>query len=302
MNLNRLEYFVAAAEELNFTRAAERMFISQTAMTQQIRALEEHIGVPLFTRDHHHVELTAAGRVYLNEARIILERSGEAERLARLVSEGTEGELSVGYISGYGLADLAEKLGTFHQAFPNIRIRLVRGNLIVLLKQLQNREIDVMFAISRTEHAQGLTGLYLESFPVYAVLPAGHVLGNRRELRYRDLKEEAFIMMQPSNRVKESMEEAVLIYERGGYIPKVVAAEGDPETLFLMISMGLGISLLPEYVTRSFRDKENVRILPMVKDDGSAETVNLELGWLSDNPNPAIPHLLETVGHKSGSI
>jgi len=69
MNLKQMEYFVAAAEQLNFTRAAKKCFISQTAMTLQIQSLEEKIGVPLFVRDKHHVELTAAGKVYLNEAR-----------------------------------------------------------------------------------------------------------------------------------------------------------------------------------------------------------------------------------------
>ena len=74
MNLKQMEYFVAAAEQLNFTRAAKKCFISQTAMTLQIQSLEEKIGVPLFVRDKHHVELTAAGKVYLNEARAVLRR------------------------------------------------------------------------------------------------------------------------------------------------------------------------------------------------------------------------------------
>ena len=88
MNLKQMEYFVAAAEQLNFTRAAKKCFISQTAMTLQIQSLEEKIGVPLFVRDKHHVELTAAGKVYLNEARAILVRAEEAAKLARTAAEG----------------------------------------------------------------------------------------------------------------------------------------------------------------------------------------------------------------------
>ena len=80
-----MEYFVAAAEQLNFTRAAKKCFISQTAMTLQIRSLEEKIGVPLFVRDKHHVELTAAGKVYLNEARAVLVRAEEAANRAAAV-------------------------------------------------------------------------------------------------------------------------------------------------------------------------------------------------------------------------
>jgi len=91
MNLNQLEYFISAAETLNFSKAAAKCFISQTAMTQQIKALEKTIGVPLFVRDKHHVELTTPGRVYLGEARAIIERSNQALRLARLASEGLTG-------------------------------------------------------------------------------------------------------------------------------------------------------------------------------------------------------------------
>ena len=101
MNLKQMEYFVAAAEQLNFTRAAKKCFISQTAMTLQIQSLEEKIGVPLFVRDKHHVELTAAGKVYLNEARAILVRAEEAAKLARTAAEGIAGELTIGFIRGY---------------------------------------------------------------------------------------------------------------------------------------------------------------------------------------------------------
>ena len=91
MNLNQLEYFVSAAEHLNFTRAAKQCYISQTAMTQQMQALEKALGVQLFLRDKRRIELTPAGTVYLKEARAILKRSDEAMRLARMASTGTDG-------------------------------------------------------------------------------------------------------------------------------------------------------------------------------------------------------------------
>ena len=86
MNLKQMEYFVAAAEQLEFYAGGEKCFISQTAMTLQIQSLEEKIGVPLFVRDKHHVELTAAGKVYLNEARRFWSRAEEAAKLARIGS------------------------------------------------------------------------------------------------------------------------------------------------------------------------------------------------------------------------
>ena len=132
MNLKQMEYFVAAAEQLNFTRAAKKCFISQTAMTLQIRSLEEKIGVPLFVRDKHHVELTAAGKVYLNEARAILVRAEEAAKLARTAAEGVAGELTIGFIRGYEQSRFSETLRSFHEAYPNISIHLLRENMSAL--------------------------------------------------------------------------------------------------------------------------------------------------------------------------
>ena len=135
MNLKQMEYFVAAAEQLNFTRAAKKCFISQTAMTLQIQSLEEKIGVPLFVRDKHHVELTAAGKVYLNEARAVLVRAEEAAKLARTAAEGVAGELTIGFIRGYEQSRFSETLRSFHEAYPNISIHLLRENMSALYEQ-----------------------------------------------------------------------------------------------------------------------------------------------------------------------
>ena len=124
MNLKQMEYFVAAAEQLNFTRAAKKCFISQTAMTLQIQSLEEKIGVPLFVRDKHHVELTAAGKVYLNEARAILVRAEEAAKLARTAAEGIAGELTIGFIRGYEQSRFWGARRSFDAAKPDFSCNL----------------------------------------------------------------------------------------------------------------------------------------------------------------------------------
>ena len=298
MNLNQLEYFVTVAETLNFTRAAAKCYISQTAMTQQIQALEKTVGVPLFIRDKHHVELTAAGRVYLNEARIILDRSNEALRMARLASEGVAGELSIGYIRGYGQSDFAELLRSFYHTYPNIKINLFRDNHSVLVDQLQKKECDIIFSIRSKNDYPDIEQIYLRSYPIMAVLYEEHPLAGRPYLTYQDLKEENFIMMQPSNRPKDQMEESLLIYERGGYLPNVVAVEGDQESLLLMISAGMGISILPEYIIRRYQKDAHLRILPMRKQDGTAEALDVEMMWLRENQNPAMEQFLQLIGQR----
>ena len=297
MNMHQLEYFVAAAETLNFTKAAALCHISQTAMTQQIRSLENIVGVPLFIRDSHHVELTAAGRFYLGEARVILERSNEALKLTRLVSEGLQGELTIGFISGYGQSDFAPILKKFHAQYPGIRLGLLRDNMSVLLDRLTAGECDLVLAVRPYERRHtGLRHQLIKSYPIMAALPEGHALGHRNTLTYADLSGEKFIMMQPSNRPKEQMEESFLIYERGGYMPEITAMEGNPETLLLMISAGMGISLLPEYIVRHYHEDEMLRIVPMVRSDNTAETIDLEASWREDAVNPALEQFLALLG------
>ncbi|MBR5047157.1 MAG: LysR family transcriptional regulator [Eubacterium sp.] len=293
MNLNQLEYFISVAETLNFTRAAAKCFISQTAMTQQIRSLEKTVGVPLFIRDKHHVELTAAGKVYLNEARIILNRSNEALRMARLASEGLEGELTIGFVRGYGQSDFSEILRGFCNAYPTVKINLVRDNMSVLLDLLVKRECDLTFTVSPFQRTHPeLDHIYIKSYPVMAVLYDGHPLAGRSYLKYEELEGEKFIMMQPTDRPRDQMEESMLIYDRGGFLPDVAAVEGDQETLLLMISVGMGISILPEYIIRHYQKRKDIRILPMVRKDGSAETVDLEVNWSLENENPVLEKFL----------
>ncbi len=299
MNINQLEYFISVAETLNFTRAAAKCFISQTAMTQQIRALEKTVGVPLFIRDKHHVELTAAGRVYLNEARMIVNRSNEALRMARLASEGIEGELAIGFIRGYGQSDFSRLLRTFHATYPGIRINLLRDNMSILMDRLRNRDCDLIFTISpfKREFPE-LDHLYLRSYPLMAVLYAGHPLSDRSSLSYEELEDEDFIMMQPTDRPRDQMEESMLIYERGGFLPRISAIEGDQETLLLMIASGMGISLLPEYIIRHCRKNPDYRIIPMLRRDGSAETIDFEVSWAVENKNPALEQFLGILQQK----
>lgn len=296
MNTNQLEYFIALAETLNFTKAAERCFISQTAMTQQIKTLEKNVGVPLFFRDKHHVQLTAAGKVYLNEARTILARSNEAIKIARLVSEGTTGELTIGYCRGYGQTDLAEPLKKFHLAYPAIKINLFCENTSMLFDALRRGDCDVIMTPSpKIREYPDIKNRFIKSYPVLAVIPANHPLADRETLTYKDLEKEDFIMMEPSNRPKDHMEEAILIYERGGYFPNIVGMEGNPETLILMVYAGMGISIMPEYVVKQYSNDPGIKMIPLIKEDGTTENYDFEADYMEDNAKPALERFFDIV-------
>lgn len=294
MNLNQLEYFVCAAHHLNFTKAAKECYISQTAMTQQIQALERTLEVQLFIRDKHHMELTTAGKVYLKEAKAILKRSDEAMRLVRMASTGMDGELSVGFISGFGQSDCYELLRGFHEAFPNIKLKFLRNTMSGLMEHLQKGECDIAFTVQPHQRVyENMNRQYIRSYPLYVVMSRNNSLAERKEIECKELKDQSFIIMQPAARSRDEMEEMLWVYQRGGFLPQVVAVEKEPETIMLMAALEMGVSLLPEYIVRPYSRNEELAIVPVMKSDGTAETLNFEMVWSAENANPSVENLLE---------
>ncbi len=296
MNLKQLEYFVSVAENLNFTKAAKKCFISQTAMTLQIKALEENLGVSLFIRDKHHVEMTPAGKVYLNEVKEILNRSEEAVKLARSAAEGFFGSISIGFIRGYEQSPFSETIRRFHESYPNVSITMLRDNMSALYTALEDGVCDIAFNLSPyVQSYPNLRHRFLRTYPIMAVLYPGHPLAERKYLHYRDLKEEDFIIMQPKGRADEEAEEVVICFNRGGFVPRIRYREREVQTLLFMVSAGMGISILPEYTVRFFVDAKNLSVVPLLKENGEEETLNFEASWRGDNHNPAIEKLLQWV-------
>ncbi len=296
MNLNQLKYFISVAEQKNFTRAAKQNYISQTAITQQIKSLEKTVGVPLLIRDKHHVELTAAGKTYLRDAKKIIQQSDDALRLARLASVGVTGQVSIGYVTGYGKGNFSASLRNFHNAFPDVKIDLVRANSSVLLNMAAQNSCDVVFVISSHVHGKfNLERKFITSCPIMVVLPAEHALCKKDALTYKDLEGEKFVMMDPADQPRNQMQEALLIYKRAGYVPNIVAADGEDETVMLMVSAGLGVALIPEYITQHYENDASLKIVPLTTQSGVIETLGLEALWSAENKNPVLEHVLDAI-------
>lgn len=295
MNFRQLEYFVAVAELLNFTKAAKKCYISQTAMSLQIQSLEEKVGVPLFLRDKHHVELTAAGKIYYQECKAILSRLEDATKLALTASEGFSGTLHIGFIRGYEYSHLSGILKNFHSLYPNISLRFTRDNMSALYTALEEGKCDIIYNLSTYSrpHPETVCQHFLKEYPLLAVMSTEHPFASRFTLTYRDLKDSHFVIMQPEGRPIEETEEALLCYHRGGFFPHIVSWEREVHLVILEASIGAGIAILPEYALRLYRNTENLSILPLVKQDGSAETVNFALSWKTNHSNPAIDKYLE---------
>jgi len=187
MELRQLEYLVAVAEEANFTRAAERVHISQSGVSAQIRQLEIDLGAALIDRSGRSATLTAAGAVALQHARAAL---GAVQALRDGVDEVTgvvRGRLAVGMVNGCTVLPLFDALAAFHLAHPGIEIALYEGNSDRLIADIRAGTTDLALIGAAGAPPAGLGALPIVSEGLVAVVPAGHPLTRRRRVRLADV-------------------------------------------------------------------------------------------------------------------
>ena len=291
MTINQLKYFVTAANCLNFTEAGRIHYISQTAITQHIQSLEEQLGVKLFNREKRKVVLTPAGKVFLEEARAILERTRIAVEKTEKAAHGTSGTVNIGYIKGYENSGFAASLRKFHDIHPNIDFYLYRSAHLDLLMQLDKDEIDIAFTVGLPNmDIPGYITKKVGTQQLYAVLYPSHPFANQESIKRTDLKNERFILTKAyDNKVAKNYQAPKLFLE-SGYLPNVIATSSDPETIQLLVSTGMGISIMPESTIKYVRQTDALVFIPM---EGEEEHLDMIAFWKDDNDNPALKQVIQ---------
>ena len=295
MNLNQLRYFVSVAENGSFTKAAMSHYISQTAITQQIHALEETVGTKLLDRNSRPVALTAAGKVLLKEAREILAKTDAALQRTREASTGLEGELRIGYTKGYEHSDLPRYLRSFHHEYPNVLISCYRCDTDMLAAGLVSGDYDVIFTWDSTNLRQEdtLQMQVFEQVPLRVALYATHPLARRKELTRKDLKQENILFMSPSG-TGDSFGDAfyIKLYQQAGYQPNILLRSNDMESILMMVAAEEGVSIVPEYSHPWDVGTENVVFVPLA---GESETEEIQIVWRKNDDHPALMHFIENL-------
>jgi DNA-binding transcriptional LysR family regulator len=177
MELRHLRYFIAVAEELHFGRAAARVHVAQPAVSRQIRALEEEIGLNLFERDRRIVALTAAGAAFLVEVRSLLRHVEDAVVTAHRAARGELGSLRIGYVPAVVHTGLPEIIRVFRKRFSHVDVRLQEMNPAMQLEALLAERVDVGFVRGPIVEPALASKTVLKE-PLVAVLPSGHRLGD----------------------------------------------------------------------------------------------------------------------------
>lgn len=290
MNSRQLEYFLAVAKELNFTKAAEAMFVSQTAVTQQIKVLEEQLGVRLFERTKRKVALTPAGKVFQDEAAGILSRMDIAMQRTREVSSGFTGSLNIGFTLGVGNTEVSERIQAFHQKYPNISMKFKNSSPSMLMKMLKAGEVDLVLMPMFDEASyEGIAYRKIAWDNLIAVLPKNHILAQKQYITWKDLKDEPLILASsPENEIGEGKMILEKFLQRG-YTPRVLESIEDVETIFFMITVNMGVTILPAYLTTPVYTRGRMAAVPF---GGVTDQVDIIAGWMPDKENPSLERIL----------
>jgi DNA-binding transcriptional LysR family regulator len=243
MDLRQLEYFVAVADEQNFTRAALRLHIVQSGLSASIRTLEDELGAALFTRTTRRVDLTSTGRAFLVAARRVLAAAKDARQVVDQMQGLHRGTLSIGLIQGLTpLLDIADVLGRFRAACPNVEIHVVSGGTLPLIEGVRSGDLDVAFTQFVGSLPLGLTTWMLACAPLAVVCAPSHRLSGQHDVALTDLTVETFVDLHPNWGTRQLIDRSFAehrLSRRTGF------EVNDLPTQLDIVAHGLGIALVP---------------------------------------------------------
>ena len=296
MELRHLHYFLVVAEELHFGRAAARLHITQPPLSQQIRQLEDELGVVLFQRTKRRVQLTDAGRAFREAARQMLEQAEQAVRIAQRTHRGEIGSLTVGFVGSAMAGMFSDMLLAFRTRFPEVELTLRELTTSQQFEALRQRRIDV--GVLRPFHpirdeGFALETLYQESFVV--VLPTTHPLAAKRRIPLRALAHENVVMV-PVHLEPGVEDDIVAFCRRAGCYPQRLPGATQMLTVIGLVAAGLGLSLVPE----SMRTVRWKGIVYRPIQDDQMPLADLTLAWRRDATSAVVKAFVDVVREMRG--
>jgi DNA-binding transcriptional LysR family regulator len=282
MEFRRLRYFVAVAEDLHFTQAANRLRVAQPHLSQEIRKLEREIGTHLFVRTKRSVTLTPAGRVFLERVRGIFDSTADAVNAAQRASRGETGKLSVGFVSAAAYTVIPDAIVHFRQAYPNVELVLGELNSDEGVEAVRKGMLDVCLLHPPRNLDPAFAVEIVWAEPLAVALPGGHAAAAKARVSLGKLKNESWVLWQREI-ASRLYDEVMAACRAAGFEPRVAQRTERLATVLSLVGSGVGLALVPEAISRV-----GVRGAVFRPLAGPRVTVPMALVWRKGDVLPAL--------------
>jgi DNA-binding transcriptional LysR family regulator len=291
MELRHLRYFVAIGEEENYRRAAQRLNVAQTALSTQIQDLEAELGFKLFDRLPRGVKLSAAGRLFLEDARRILREVNEAAERAARVARGQSGTLRIGFTENASWRGVVpDSLRQFRERQPDAELQLMPATSLEQIDAIRSGRLDAGFVFNMRKGDAELEHIPVAMQHVELALPKGHALTKLKKIRLRDLVDAPFVWF-PRREAPVFYDRMMHECYRGGLkSPRIVQEGLNEATILSLVSHGMGVGWVNG--TARSRCPEGVVIFSVVDLD---MPLPLALVWRRDNTSPLLANFIAGV-------
>jgi LysR family transcriptional regulator, benzoate and cis,cis-muconate-responsive activator of ben and cat genes len=276
VEFRQLRYFRAVAEELHFRRAAEKLHISQPPLSRAIQELERELGVQLLLRKQRTVQLTEAGKIFLDRSVNALDHLHQTLELVRGIHRGTAGRIRIGFVSFVAYAILPRILRELRSQFPEVWIDLSEISIMSQFDALHSGQVDVAFLrVLDDDRLIDKRVVCREQFLV--AFPSDHHLRRRRSIGLSDLSREAFVTLP--RRIGTSFNRQVIGFcKRAGFEPAVVREAPDAQAVMSLVGAGMGVAIVPKSV--GLLNVTGVICRPV---SGLKDRAEISVAWLRDN-------------------
>lgn len=289
MDLRYLRFFIAVAEEMNVTRAAERLHTVQPSVSRQIHRLEEIVGTPLFRRERHRLELTEAGSVFLKESRLILEQVNRAIALARQSARANAARVSIGFILGTEGPIFSRLVPTLRQKYPEMQLSYRSLTEPEMFDSLENKSINAAFCAGPINHPSLSTECVLHQ-KLVVVISSDHPLAKLKRIPIARLAEIPLIM-PPASTSPNYIAFLNQIARSAGVEFKTLSECDNVLAALASVSLGTGACLIPEYQKGYLPGRFITRSLKLEPEP----TLELLVAYRKDDKLPALASFLSVV-------
>lgn len=279
MDIRHLEYFTEVAKQLNFTKAASALHISQPSLSKTVKSMEDELGVPLFYRSFRQLELTDAGKALLANANHVLHAYQNLTNELDDVMNLKKGQIRIGIPPIIGAAFCSSLISRYIDLLPSINVSLTEVGTKTIKNGIHNGTLDVGFVCNHTEYKQKYEMVELLKDPLMLVVHQDHPLQLLPAVTFDDIKSESFVMYRQDFSLYDRIIDVCASHQ---FYPKIVCESSQKDFMIEMVEAKLGVALLPSQICERISNNK-IKTIPFQYPE-----VHLELGmiWKKDNYLP----------------